>query len=186
MGMRTTPATTRYLFVTMPLKRATWILRSMLVVILVLAAAAFTAPLLTGPHYADGVQAPGYTLWVWLHLATVIPSIILGFYLLGAAKGTARHRLLGKIWCALMVITALAALMIRGYFLPNWHGLNVIHIFSVITLVSVPGIIIAARRHNVVAHQRAVFGLCTGGLFIAGLFAFMPGRILGDALYGWM
>jgi uncharacterized membrane protein len=124
------------------------------------------------------------TIWLWLHLSTIIPSIPLAFYLLGKPKGTTHHRLLGKIWCGLMVATALSALMIRGYFLPNWHGINFIHIFSLMTLVGVPRIIMSARRHDVVAHQQSVLGLCFGGLFIAGLFAFLPGRLMGAWLFG--
>lgn len=185
--MATLPERTRFLYLfNLPLRAATRWLRMLLLVVFVLALAALTARQITGPFYVPGVAQPGYTLWVWLHLATVLPSVALGFYLLGAAKGTPRHRLLGKLWCALMVTTALFALMIRGYFLPNWHGINPIHLFSLLTLVSVPRIILAARQHNVAAHQRAVFGLCTGGLFIAGMLAFTPGRVLGDALFGWM
>ena len=181
-----TPDSTRYLFMPMSLARATLILRILLATVLILTVAAFMARQLTGPYYAEGYATPGMTPWVKLHLATVIPSALLGFYLLGAPKGTSRHRLLGKIWCAMMVTTALAALMIRNSPLPSFMGFNFIHLFSVITLVSVPGIIYAARKHDVVAHQRAVFGLCTGGLFIAGILTFLPGRILGDALFGWM
>jgi uncharacterized membrane protein len=128
---------------------------------------------------------PGHmTIWMQLHLATVIPAVLLGLYLLSNPKGTPQHRRLGKIWCALMVITALAALMIRGYFLPNWHGINPIHIFSALTLIGVPRIIIKARQHDVAGHERAVLSLCFGGLFVAGLFVFLPGRLMGIWLFG--
>jgi uncharacterized membrane protein len=152
--------------------------------VLVLFFTALAVRLYYGPSpYVVKYEAQA-SVWVWLHLATVVPATLLGLYLLWRPKGTPRHRLLGKIWCALMVITALAALMIRGYFLPNWHGINPIHIFSVMTLIGVPKIIIAAKRHQIVDHQRAVFGLCLGGLFIAGLFTFLPGRLLGSWLFG--
>jgi uncharacterized membrane protein len=157
----------------------------MMPAIFVLFLAALTARLIGihPPEVAQHTEART-TFWLWLHLVTVVPSLPLGFYLLINSKGTPRHRLMGKIWCALMVITALAALMIRGYFLPNWHGINPIHIFSIVTLISVPRIIFYARNHRVREHKAAVYGLCMGGLFIAGLFAFLPGRLLGAWLFG--
>jgi uncharacterized membrane protein len=163
----------------MPTQRS---VRLMLMAIAALSGAAIFARLFFPETHS---ATPGHmTIWVKLHLGTILPSIVLGFYLLGNPKGTPQHRLLGKIWCALMVMTALSALMIRGYFLPNWHGINPIHIFSALTLISVPRIIWNARQHNVEGHEKAVLGLCFGSLFIAGLFAFMPGRLMGIWLFG--
>ena len=43
---------------------------------------------------------------VKLHLATVAPAAMLGIYLMFWAKGTKPHRLLGKIYMVLMLLTA--------------------------------------------------------------------------------
>ena len=59
-------------------------------------------------------------------------------------------------------------------------GLSPIHLFSVLTLILVPLIIYQARTGHVAGHQRAVLGLMIGGLVIAGLFTFLPDRILGE------
>jgi uncharacterized membrane protein len=160
------------------------LLRLLMPLPFILFLAALAARFLFHAEDAKAYESVAATGWLWLHLATVVPSIPLALYLLANPKGTPRHRLLGKIWCALMVTTALAALMIRGYFLPNWHGFNFIHIFSIVTLIGVPRLIWAAKRHDVAGHQRSVYGLCLGGLFIAGLFTFMPGRLLGIWLWG--
>jgi uncharacterized membrane protein len=174
----------RFFFVPLSLSATGRLLRLLMPLPLVLFLAALTARFAFNAADAKLYEAAATTGWLWLHLATVVPSIPLAIYLLANPKGTPHHRLLGKIWCGLMVTTALAALMIRGYFLPNWHGFNFIHLFSVITLTSVPRIILAARRHDVAGHQGAVYGLCLGGLFIAGLFTFIPGRLLGTWLFG--
>jgi uncharacterized membrane protein len=172
-------------FLAMQPGRTQRVLQIAIAMILTLAAAAFAARFIVGPHYAPG-QAPPMDIWITLHLITVLPAALLGIWLLGSRKGSQLHRRLGYLWCGLMVTTSLVALMIRGYFLPNLHGINPIHIFSIITLIGVPQAVLAARRHDVVAHRNGVFGMCMGGLFCAGLFAFMPGRTLGNMLMGWM
>ncbi|MGL4198047.1 MAG: DUF2306 domain-containing protein, partial [Allorhizobium sp.] len=56
---------------------------------------------------------------IQFHVATAALALVLGGYLLAAAKGTSIHRLLGRIWIALIVATALSSFFIhslRGYF----------------------------------------------------------------------
>lgn len=57
-----------------------------------------------------------------LHLATVAPAAMLGTYLIFWAKGTATHRLFGKIYMILMLITALASLFIPATVGPQFIG----------------------------------------------------------------
>ncbi len=114
-----------------------------------------------------------------VHLATVLLALPLGVSQLVLPKGTLRHRTVGYAWCALMTVTALVSFAIHGI---NPHGLSPIHLFSVLTLVLVPVIIWRARAGDVARHQRAALGLMIGGLVIAGLFTFVPGRVLGVLL----
>jgi uncharacterized membrane protein len=111
------------------------------------------------------------------HLTTVFLALPLGLSQLVLPKGTLRHRVIGYLWCGLMLITALVSFAVHEI---NPAGLSFIHLFSVLTLVLVPIIILNARRGNVSAHQRAVLGLMLGGLVIAGAFTFVPGRALGE------
>jgi uncharacterized membrane protein len=60
--------------------------------------------------------------------------------------------------------------------------LSWIHVFTVVTLVSLPLGVYRARTHNVKAHRGTMIGVFTGGLLIAGLFTLIPGRLLGNAL----
>jgi uncharacterized membrane protein len=114
-----------------------------------------------------------------LHLATVIPALPLGLWVLLREKGTATHKLLGRVWGVLMLVTALDSLLIRDL----TGGLEPIHIFSVVTLVSIPLGIWHIRRGNIQGHRRAMIGPYIG-LIVAGLFALSPGRLLGTMLFG--
>lgn len=114
---------------------------------------------------------------VVIHLATVIPAFFIGIVVMTMKKGTAAHRLLGRFWGMLMMITAIDSFWLQGLF----GGIGPIHIFSVMTLISIPRGIIAIRKGNVKVHERAMTGPFIG-LCVAGAFSFIPGRIMGNAL----
>ena len=81
------------------------------------------------------------SLAIILHVATVVPAIPLGCYLLLARKGGLWHKRLGKVWVALMVTTALSTLFIRF-----GEMLSPIHIFVPMTLMASYKLIATARR----------------------------------------
>ncbi|MEO7276942.1 MAG: DUF2306 domain-containing protein [Sphingomicrobium sp.] len=116
-----------------------------------------------------------------LHLVTVIPAIPLGAYILFVKKGGPRHRLLGKIWLTLMFSTAVATLFVRNI---NPGQLSWIHIFSLITFISVPRAYLSARRRDFRAHRSTVLGLYVGALLIAGFVALAPGRTMSQWVFG--
>ena len=60
--------------------------------------------------------------------------------------------------------------------------LSSIHLFTLLTLVTLPLGVYRARTHNVKGHRGTMIGLFTGGLLIAGLFTLVSGRFLGNAL----
>ena len=59
-----------------------------------------------------------------------------------------------------------------------------IHLLAIFTLVMLPLAVLHARRHNVVSHRRAMIGIFTGALVVAGIFTFFPGRIMYRVLFG--
>lgn len=113
-----------------------------------------------------------------IHLGTVIPALFLGIPVLLMKKGTRAHKMLGRVWAALMVITAISSFWLQGL----TGGIGPIHVFSIITLVSIPRAIHAVRKGDLVAHQRAMIGPYIG-LIIAGLFAFLPDRMMGQLAF---
>ncbi|MDK4720854.1 DUF2306 domain-containing protein [Rhizobium sp. CNPSo 3968] len=113
---------------------------------------------------------------IQVHVAAVIPAAVLGAYLLAKPKGTPRHRLLGKIWLALMVITALSSFFIHQ--INMFYGFSPIHLLSILVLIGCWRAIVNARKHNIEMHKRIVGSLYFGGIVGAGAFTFIPGRIM--------
>ncbi|WP_271439497.1 DUF2306 domain-containing protein [Pontixanthobacter luteolus] len=117
-------------------------------------------------------------LAILIHVGSVVPAIPLGAYLLLARKGGARHKRLGKIWLALMVTTACAAIFIKtsGSFSP-------IHIFIPMTLFASYKVISSARKGDFRSHRIHILSLYLGALTIPGIVAFaVPGRMMNVLL----
>jgi len=126
-----------------------------------------------------------YTQLAYLHLATVIPAFFIGALQLLRRKGTPIHKLLGKIYMILMLATGLITLAMPAQVGPQFlNHFGFIHIFSFLALLSVPTAYFAARRGNIRAHRYAMISLYVGGILIAGAFAFSPGRMLHEWLFG--
>lgn len=127
--------------------------------------------------------APDHYAWkswsVMIHVAAVIPAVPLGGYLLASRKGTKLHKQLGKLWLALMVVTAVSIIFIRGGTDFSW-----IHIFVPITLHGAYKAITTVRKGDIQAHKRHLIGMYLGALMIPGIFSFLPGRFMGVLLFG--
>ena len=114
------------------------------------------------------------------HVSTVLPCVPLGLYLLIAPKGTPMHKQLGKLWVALMVITALSTLFIRPGMELTW-----IHIFVPLTLRASYLIIAKARKGDIKGHRNEIVSLYLGALMIPGIWAFLiEGRLMHTMLFG--
>jgi len=118
-----------------------------------------------------------------LHLAAAILALIIGPTVLWLAKGTARHKLLGRIWALAMLVTALSSFGIR---VVNHGQFSWIHLLSVLTLVGLARAILAIRRGDIGGHKAAMRGLFIG-LALAGVAAVAtPQRFLHEMVVGWM
>ena len=116
---------------------------------------------------------------IWLHLASVMLPLVITPVQLLRRRGDGVHRMLGWVWALSLFGTALISFGIRDV---NDGGFSFIHIFSIITILTVPMLVFAARHHRVARHRRAVRGLVTGALLTAGYFTLIPNRMLG----GWL
>lgn len=122
---------------------------------------------------------------MYVHLITVVPCIFLGAYGLLARKGTPIHRLLGKIYMVLMLVTAILTLFMPALVGPQFLGhFGWIHLFSFLTIWTVPTAYTAIRKGNVRAHKRKMFLLYVGAIMIAGGFTLAPGRYLHEVFFG--
>ncbi|GMN07700.1 hypothetical protein MTsPCn5_30890 [Croceitalea sp. MTPC5] len=126
-----------------------------------------------------------YDILMFSHLVTVVPCIFLGAYLLLVTKGTPIHRLLGKIYMVLMLITACISLFMPALVGPQFFNhFGWIHLFSFLTLWTVPTAYAAIRKGNVKSHQRKMVLLYIGAIMIAGGFTLAPGRYLHELFFG--
>jgi uncharacterized membrane protein len=75
-------------------------------------------------------------------------------------KGTATHKLLGRVWVALMVAVALSSFWI--FEIRRGAGPSLIHLLSVWTLISLALAVWFIRRGNVRAHRGFMVGSFVG------------------------
>jgi len=120
-----------------------------------------------------------YLQLTYFHLATVLPAFLIGTYLMLNRKGTLLHRRLGASYMLLMMVTSTITLFMEAKVGPRFlNHFGFIHLLAVLTLYSVPTAYLAARRHDVKRHRRAMVATYVGALLIAGALAFSPGRFL--------
>lgn len=123
-----------------------------------------------------------------IHMTAAIGAVATGPVALWARKGREQHprlhRAFGYAWVTLMVITAVSAIFIRGSSLPNLAGFTPIHLLVPVTL----GMLFAAfwflARGNIAGHRKTMQNLYVGACLVAGVFTLLPGRYLGQLLWG--
>lgn len=122
------------------------------------------------------VQAP--PLVVYVHFIAALAAMAIGAVQLARPKGTAGHRVIGWTWAALMMVVALSSLWIPAFLAFTW-----IHLFTLFVMVTLPLALYRAHRGEIAGHAKGMRGIYIGGLIVAGVFAFMPGRVLGNLLW---
>lgn len=126
-----------------------------------------------------------YNTLMYLHLVTIIPCVFLGAYLLMVKKGTQIHKFLGRIYMVLMLITAIITLFMQAQVGPRiFNHFGFLHLFSVLTIYSVPTAYIAIKKGQVNKHKWKMILLYFGAIVIAGAFTFVPGRYLYEVFFG--
>jgi uncharacterized membrane protein len=119
---------------------------------------------------------------IQVHAFSAMAAFALGIVQLSAPKGTLPHRSIGWIWVALLTVVAVSSFWIHE--LRMFGPFSPIHLLSIFTLVTLPLAVMHARRHRVQRHRNAMIAIFTGALVIAGLFTFVPGRIMYAVAFG--
>ena len=117
-----------------------------------------------------------------LHAFAAMAAFVLGMVQLVAPKGTLPHRTLGWIWVALMAVVAISSFWIHQIRL--FGPWSPIHLLSILTPVMLVLGVVYARRHNVRGHRITMISVFAGALIVAGLFTFVPGRIMHAVVFG--
>lgn len=117
-------------------------------------------------------QAP---IAVIIHLIVALLALVFGLLMWFRPKGTPSHKLIGRGFIGLMIITATTAIFIRQL---NGGHFSWIHIFVPITFIGAYQIVSTIRRGEVERHKKHVRNMFFGALLIPGLASFLPGRTL--------
>ncbi len=124
-------------------------------------------------------------LAIQIHVAAVVPAAIIGLVIFSRRKGTRLHRMLGRLWVLLMIVTAISSFFIHQ--LNFVAGFSPIHILSILTLSGCVRAVVAARAGQIGTHRRIMKSVYLGGIGGAGFFSFMHGRIMNEVAFaqGW-
>lgn len=133
------------------------------------------------PHLPDPALLARLPFQIQIHIAAALTALLLGTIQLIGVKGTTAHRIIGWTWVVAMATTAVSSLFIRGI---NPDGFSLIHLLSGWTIIALPMAVYAAKKHRVAAHRRGMTGLFVGGLLVAGLLTFLPGRLMWHLFLG--
>lgn len=126
-----------------------------------------------------------YTTLMYLHLATILPAFVLGTISFVLKKGTNTHKIIGRLYMLLMLFTAIVTLFMPAHVGPQvLNHFGWIHLFSILTIYTVPTAYFAIKKGNIKVHKHKMIGLYVGAILIAGAFTFMPGRYMHNLLFG--
>jgi len=119
---------------------------------------------------------------IQLHAFAALSAFALGIVQFAAPKGTLPHRTIGFIWVGLMLLVSISAFWIHE--LRIWGPWSPIHLIAIFTLFSLPLAVWYAHTHRVRSHKWWMVSIFLGALVVAGLFTFVPGRIMYDVTFG--
>lgn len=118
---------------------------------------------------------------VQLHVAAAMLALVVGVVIFLLPKGTGFHRALGWTWVSSMIVVAATSV---AMIVDLKTGVNALHVFTAVTVVSLWAGLTGIRRGDVRQHAGSMMGLYVGGLIVAGVFAFIPGRTMWQVVFG--
>ena len=121
-----------------------------------------------------------------IHMSAAVGAVATGPVALWARKGRTQrprlHRAFGYAWVTLMLATAVSAIFIRDFGLPNLAGYTPIHLLIPVTLIALFGAFWFLARGNIAGHRKTMQRLYVGACLVAGAFTLLPQRYLGHLL----
>ncbi|MEL7033552.1 MAG: DUF2306 domain-containing protein [Pseudomonadota bacterium] len=117
---------------------------------------------------------------IQIHVIAALSAFLVGVILLLAPKGLRFHKTLGWTWVLAMAVTALSSFFITGLM---GSSLSPIHALSAWTMIGLPMGIAAIRRRDIRQHRHSMTGMFVGAIVIAGLFSFLPGRLMWEIFF---
>ena len=117
-----------------------------------------------------------------IHLSAALAATALGPLAIWARRSATQrprlHRAFGYGWVTLLLLTALSALFIRDFRLPNIAGYTPIHLLIPATFIGLALAFWRLARRDIAGHRRAMVVTYVSACLVAGGFTLLPGRYL--------
>ena len=127
-----------------------------------------------------------YETLSFIHLSAIGPAFVIATYMMFTRKGTGIHKILGRTYMLLMLFTAVVTMFMSARVGPTlFDHFGFIHLLSLLVFYTVPAAYFAIKSGNVKKHRFYMINLYVGGLLVAGSFTLLPGRFLGNLIFGW-
>ena len=126
-----------------------------------------------------------------VHATAAIAALATGPVALWARKSASQrprlHRAFGYAWVTLMIVTAVSALFIRDFRLPNLAGFTLIHLFVPYVMIGLAASFWYLANKKIDAHRKTMQRMYLGACIGAGAFALLPSRLLGQVVWSqWL
>ena len=126
-----------------------------------------------------------------IHLSAAVGATLIGPLALWARLGRSvrprLHRAFGYAWVTLMVGVAASALFIRDFRPPNISGYTLIHLLIPVVLGMLSLAFWFLAKGHINGHRKTMRSLYVVGCIRAGAFTLLPGRFLGNLVFGqWL
>lgn len=117
-------------------------------------------------------------LVIQIHVFFAILAMLVGPFVLLRKRRDITHKTFGYIWVVAMGVTALSSFFIFeirliGPFSPI-HGLSVLTIFTLFVAIK------RIRQKDVAGHKKSMWRLYYQAIGLAGIFSFLPSRIMNE------
>jgi uncharacterized membrane protein len=122
-----------------------------------------------------------------VHMTAAITALVIGPLALWARRSHAQrprlHRAFGYAWVTMILVTAVSAVFIRDFKLPNLAGYTPIHLLVPAALLGLFGAFRALAQGNIRLHRQRMVITYVGSCLVAGAFTLLPSRYLGQQLW---
>ena len=118
-----------------------------------------------------------------LHAIAAMVAVIFGGLQFYMKKGGLIHKLLGWTWVGLMLFVSVSSFFIHE--IKMWGAYSPIHLLSLLTIFVLGLAIYFVRAGYIKRHKHAMATLYSLALIVAGIFTFMPGRVMHQVAFGW-
>lgn len=123
-----------------------------------------------------------------VHMTAALSAVATGPVALWARKSRTQrprlHRAFGYAWVTLMLVTAVSAIFIRDFKLPNVAGYTPIHLLVPAALAGLFGAFRALAQGNIRLHRTYMQITYVSACIVAGAFTLLPNRYLGQLVWG--